>query len=221
MKIVAVVTADSRGAGEISALSLVHGETLLTHAVRGLTDSGYVDLVVVLTPAWRVVVSGEAPLFHRKRPLPGPPVQVLPAESIHQALEPLRRTEADIFLVHDASRAFTPPRLVRSVTDAVRGGARVAVPVLPMADTVKLVDETGVILGTQDRELLRTAQTPLGFTAEALFTALASGEPDLLAATGEPVHTVEGHPNAMRIVTAFDLTLAEAVLAADRHEETL
>jgi 2-C-methyl-D-erythritol 4-phosphate cytidylyltransferase len=221
VKIVAVVTADSRGAGEVSALSLVHGETLLTHAVRGLADSGYVDLVVVLTPAWRVVVSREALLFQGQRSLPAPPSKVVPAESIHQTLEVLRQTEADVFLVHDASRAFTPPRVVRSVVDAVRGGARVVVPVLPMSDTVKLVDETGVILGTQDRELLRTAQTPLGFTSDAFFTALAAGETDLLAAAGEPVHTVEGHPNAMRIATAFDLTLAEAVLAADRHEETL
>lgn len=216
MKIVAVVTADSRGAGEISALSLVQGETLLTHAVRGLADSGYVDLVVVVTPAWRVVVSEEA-----LRVFPVPFVKVVPAQSVHQALDALHTADADIFLIHDASRAFTPPRVVRSVVDAIRGGARVAVPVLPMADTVKLVDAAGVILGTQDRELLRTAQTPLGFTAEALFSTLASAEPDLLAAAGDPVHTVEGHPNAMRIATPFDLTLAEAVLAADRHEESL
>jgi 2-C-methyl-D-erythritol 4-phosphate cytidylyltransferase len=216
VRIVAVVTADSGGAGEISALSLVHGETLLKHAVRGLADSGYVDLVVVATPAWRVVVSEEALCA-----FPVSFVKVVPAESVHQTLDALQTAEADIFLIHDASRAFTPPQVVRSVVDAVRGGARVAVPVLPMADTVKLVDAAGVILGTQDRELLRTAQAPLGFTAEALFSTLAAAEPDLLAAAGDPVHTVEGHPNAMRITTPFDLTLAEAVLAADRHEESL
>jgi 2-C-methyl-D-erythritol 4-phosphate cytidylyltransferase len=114
---------------------------------------------------------------------------------------------------------------VRAVVDAVRAGARAVVPVLPMADTVKLVDADGVIVGTQDRELLRTAQTPLGFTADALLSAVASGEldllADLLAASGEQIHTVEGHPNAMRIATPFELTLAEAALTADRHEETL
>jgi 2-C-methyl-D-erythritol 4-phosphate cytidylyltransferase len=50
---------------------------------------------------------------------------------------------------------------------------------------------------------------------------VASGEQDLLASADVPVHTVEGHPNAMRLATPFDLTLAEAVLAADRHEESL
>jgi 2-C-methyl-D-erythritol 4-phosphate cytidylyltransferase len=216
LRIVALVTAESRGAGEISALSPVHGEPLLMHAVRGLLDSGYVDLVVVATPAWRVVMSAEA-----LRPLAEPRVRIVADESVPQTLSALAPSASDIFLVHDASRALTPPEVVRAVVDAVRTGAKAVIPVLPMADTVKLVDADGVILGTQDRELLRTAQTPLGFTAEALLTAVATGDPDLLAASGEQIHTVEGHPNAMRIATPFELTLAEAALTADRHEETL
>ena len=216
MKIVALVTADSHGAGETNALSLVRGEPLLTHAVRGLLDSGYVDLVVVATPAGRVGMSKEA-----LRTLLESRLRVVAAESVKQALEAIQPSRAGIFLVHDASRAFTPPRVVRSVVDAVRTGAQVAVPVLPMADTVKLVDTASVIIRTQNRELLRTAQTPLGFTSDALRSAVASGEQDLLASADVPVHTVEGHPNAMRLATPFDLTLAEAVLAADRHEESL
>jgi 2-C-methyl-D-erythritol 4-phosphate cytidylyltransferase len=87
-----------------------------------------------------------------------------------------------------------------------------------MSDTVKLVAPDGVIIGTQDREPLRTAQSPLGFTEDALRSALASGERDLLTGC---LHTVPGHPHAMRVVTPFDVTLAEAVLSADRHEESL
>jgi 2-C-methyl-D-erythritol 4-phosphate cytidylyltransferase len=216
LKVVALVTADSHGVGETNALSLVRGEPLLMHAVRGLLDSGYVDLVVVATPAGRVGMSKEA-----LRTLLESRLRVVTAESVKQALEAIQPSRAGIFLVHDASRAFTPPRVVRSVVDAVRTGAQVAVPVLPMADTVKLVDTACVIIRTQNRELLRTAQTPLGFTSDALCSAVASGEQDLLASADVPVHTVEGHPNAMRLATPFDLTLAEAVLAADRHEESL
>jgi 2-C-methyl-D-erythritol 4-phosphate cytidylyltransferase len=215
LKIVALVTADSHGAGETNALSQVRGEPLLTHAVRGLLDSGYVDLVVVATPAGRVGMSEEALAMLESR------LRVVAGESVKQALEAIQPSRAGIFLVHDASRAFTPPRVVRSVVDAVRAGAQVVVPVLPMADTVKLVDTASVIIRTQNRELLRTAQTPLGFTSDALRSAVASGEQDLLASADVPVHTVEGHPNAMRLATPFDLTLAEAVLAADRHEESL
>jgi 2-C-methyl-D-erythritol 4-phosphate cytidylyltransferase len=216
LKIVALVTADSHGAGETNALSQVRGEPLLTHAVRGLLDSGYVDLVVVATPAGRVGMSEEALATLLESRL-----RVVAGESVKQALEAIQPSRAGIFLVHDASRAFTPPRVVRSVVDAVRAGAQVVVPVLPMADTVKLVDTASVIIRTQNRELLRTAQTPLGFTSDALRSAVASGEQDLLASTDVPVHTVKGHPNAMRLATPFDLTLAEAVLAADRHEESL
>lgn len=216
MKIVALVTADSHGAGETNALSLVRGEPLLKHAVRGLLDSGCVDLVVVATPAGRVFVSEEALRTQLESP-----VRVVAAESVKQALAASQPFDAGIFLVHDAARAFTPPRVVRSVVDAIRAGAQVAVPVLPMADTVKVVDSASVIIGTRNRELLRTAQTPVGFTSAALRSAVASGTPDLLVPTNVSVHTVEGHPNARRLATPFDLTLAEAVLAADSHEEGL
>jgi 2-C-methyl-D-erythritol 4-phosphate cytidylyltransferase len=213
LKTVALVTAESHGAGETTELSLVRGEAMLTHAVRGLLDSGYVDLVVVATRAGRVVMSEQV-----LRPLGIEQCRVVAADSTKQAFEILDPAPFDVFLIHDASRAFTPPSVVRAVVDAVRAGAPAVVPVLPMSDTVKLVAPDGVIIGTQDREPLRTAQSPLGFTEDALRSALASGERDLLTGC---LHTVPGHPHAMRVVTPFDVTLAEAVLSADRHEESL
>jgi 2-C-methyl-D-erythritol 4-phosphate cytidylyltransferase len=213
LKAVALVTAESYRVGETNELSPVRGEAILTHAVRGLLDSGYVDLVVVAARAGRVVMSEEV-----LRPLGTERCRVIAAESTRQAFEMIDRTAFDVFLVHDVSRAFTPPSLIRMVVEAVRAGMPVVVPVLPMSDTVKLVGPGDVIIGTRDRELLRTAQTPLGFTEDALRTALESGELDLLA--GE-AHTVPGHPHALRVITPFDLTLAEAVLTVDRQEESL
>jgi 2-C-methyl-D-erythritol 4-phosphate cytidylyltransferase len=211
MNVVAFVTAADRAPGELDVLSPVHGQPLLTHAVRGLLDSGYVDLVVVVAPARRVVMFGEALREF------GAACRVVQASSLRHAVESFE-TAFDVALVHDGDRAFMPPSVVRTVVDAVRAGAFAVVPVLPMADTVKLVDNTGVIIGTQDRELLRTAQTPLGFTPDALRAAVASGEPDL---TSLEVQVVDGHPNAMRVTTPFGLALAEAVLAAKEDEESL
>lgn len=211
MNVVAFVTAADRAPGELDVLSPVHGQPLLTHAVRGLLDSGYVDLVVVVAPARRVVMFGEALREF------GAACRVVQAASLRHAVESFEAA-FDVALVHDGDRAFMPPSVVRTVVDAVRAGAAAVVPVLPMTDTVKLVDNAGVIIGTQDRELLRTAQTPLGFTPDALRAAVATGEPDL---SPLEVQVVEGHPNAMRVTTPFGLALAEAVLAAKEDEESL
>lgn len=100
---------------------------------------------------------------------------------------------------------------MREVINAV-GDASVVVPVLPMADTVKVTDAS-LIVGTEDRSRLRTAQTPIGYTLEAF----RSAEP--WDVTGAAI--VAGHPDAMRVTTDFELSLAEAIAAAPKNEETL
>ena len=66
-----------------------------------------------------------------------------------------------------------------------------------------------------DQRGLRTAQTPIGFTLAA-FRAADLSTPVLASAA-----TVPGHPDAMRVTTDFELSLAEAIAAAPSTEETL
>jgi 2-C-methyl-D-erythritol 4-phosphate cytidylyltransferase len=122
-------------------------------------------------------------------------------------------------LVHDAARPLTPPAVVRRVVDAVAAGHGAVVPVIPMADTVKRVDDDGAVLSTVDRSALRSVQTPQGFRAEVLARAHGSAsdpltdDAGLVEAIGDPVHTVEGDPLAFKITTAWDLRIAELLLA--------
>lgn len=139
-------------------------------------------------------------------------------ESVRLALDAaLGESDFSIVLVHDAARAFTPPELIRSVTDAVAAGAPAVVPVLPVADTVKRVDAAGTVKETVDRTDLRAVQTPQGFALDVLrraYDAATDGHTDdagLVERIGVPVSTVPGHPAAMKITTAFDLATAEAV----------
>ena len=79
-----------------------------------------------------------------------------------------------IVLVHDAARALTPPELVEAVADAVRGGHGAVIPVLAVVDTIKQVDDFGVVVGTVDRSVLRAVQTPQGFRRDVLTSAHAA-----------------------------------------------
>jgi len=207
MNVVAIVTVAHHGTDAEFALTSVHGEALLTHTVRGLLDTPEIDLVVVAAPQRCANAFSEA--------LEGLASVVVPGtlRQAFAAVEP-RLSPESIVLVHDALRSFVSADTVRDVLAAIRAGAPVVVPVLPMADTVKAT-EGPLITGTEDRTRLRTAQTPIGYTLEAF---RAADEPELPPSGAT---TVPGHPDAMRVTSAFELTLAEAIAAANGAEETL
>jgi 2-C-methyl-D-erythritol 4-phosphate cytidylyltransferase len=204
MNVVAIVTVAHHASDGESALTPVHGDALLTHTVRGLLDVPEIDLVLVAAPQRCASSFSEAVRGLACRVVPGS------LREAFAAVEP-ELTLGSVVLLHDALRAFTPAQTVRDVISAVRGGAPVVVPVLPMADTVKVTDTASLIVGTQDRTRLRTVQTPVGYA----FTAF---RPDLVPAGAA---TVPGHPDAMRVTSEFELSLAEAIAAAPKNEETL
>lgn len=209
------------GAKRPKALVPVRGESLLLRAVRGLLESGSVQHVVIASP------EDELSAVHAEvASLPLVDVVVGGADRTDSVRRALAAAEglvpdADTVLVHDAARAFTPLPMIRDVVRAVREGACAAVPVLPVADTIKQVDVSGTVQATVDRAPLRAVQTPQGFSIDVLREAYAvakdasTDDAGLVEHIGRPVTTVEGHPHALKITTAFDLAVAESVLAAD------
>jgi 2-C-methyl-D-erythritol 4-phosphate cytidylyltransferase len=225
------------GPGGPKALRLLAGEPLLVHAVRRIAAAPSVRLIVVAAPAAEIdaVRALLAPIAE---------VTVVPggAERQHSVAAALAVVpeEVGIVLVHDAARALTPPELIESVAAAVRGGRPAAIPVLPVVDTIKEVgpadlrDPTGpaqlpelagragvaveVVLGTVDRSVLRTVQTPQGFRREVLAAAHAAGlgahtdDAGMVEKAGVPVTCVPGSELAMKITRPLDLVIAEALL---------
>jgi 2-C-methyl-D-erythritol 4-phosphate cytidylyltransferase/2-C-methyl-D-erythritol 2,4-cyclodiphosphate synthase len=211
------------GPGAPKALREIGGEPILLHAVRGLLESGRIDLVVVAAPP---SAEGVAEVH---RILAGlEPVTVVPGggtrqQSVALALAAVPEDEGyDVVLVHDAARALTPPETIASVVEAVRSGLPAVVPVLPVADTIKSVvprEDGGHSVGrTVDRSGLRAVQTPQGFRRELLARAHAAAGHDatddagLVESLGESVGMIPGHVEAFKVTTPFDLVLAESVL---------
>jgi len=126
--------------------------------------------------------------------------------------------DAAVVVVHDAARPLAGPDLFAAVVDAVRAGdVDGAVPVVPVADTLKRVRGTRVV-ATVDRDGLVAIQTPQAFAADALRAAHADGgdatdDAGLLEAAGMAVGTVPGDPRNLKLTRPEDLALAEALLA--------
>jgi 2-C-methyl-D-erythritol 4-phosphate cytidylyltransferase len=124
--------------------------------------------------------------------------------------------DADVVVVHDAARPLAPIKLFEAVVQAVRGGADGAIPVVPVTDTVKVVDGE-VVVETLDRSRLVAVQTPQAF-ATALLRRAHEGSPDatddaaLIEAMGGRVVVVPGDPVNAKITTEYDLLVARALL---------
>lgn len=90
--------------------------------------------------------------------------------SVRAGLEALVSQKPDIVLIHDAARAFVTHTVIsRAIDSALITGA--AIPVVPVTDTVKVVDETGAVQATPDRANLRIAQTPQAFHFQTILEA--------------------------------------------------
>ncbi|MFD9703391.1 2-C-methyl-D-erythritol 4-phosphate cytidylyltransferase [Lentzea sp. NPDC059081] len=230
MSVVALVPAAGRGErlgyGMPKALVPVNGVPLLTRAVRGLFESGHVDHVVIAAPPSDVdsvhtATASLAPAGGAVHVLSGGSERT---DSVRLALDHALRVVPDtaIVLVHDAARAFTPPEVIAAVVAAVRDGHDAVIPVLPVVDTIKQVNEVGVVVATPDRAGLRVVQTPQGFRAETLKAAYRAGiaatdDAGLVEKNGVEVHTVPGHAHAMKITTPFDLAVAAALFSGGQE----
>ena len=115
--------------------------------------------------------------------------------------------------VHDGVRPFVS----HAVIDACFAAAELfgaAVPVLPMIDSVREVDETQS--RPFDRERLRIVQTPQVFRADWLRHAYEqpyqpqfTDDASLVEAAGYPIHLVDGNRENIKITTPVDLRWAE------------
>lgn len=188
------------------ALVEVAGETLLSRAVRAF--AGLVDeTLVAVSPA----------MMAGLEPPPGARL-VLGADTRQGSVyNLLQATAAELVLVHDAARPFLGRRVVAEViTAAERHGA--ASVVTAVADTL-IEAETGRVV---DRDGLRAVQTPQGFRRELLLTAheralrsglAATDDAGLVRALGHPVALVAGSSWLLKVTSAADLELAEALAA--------
>jgi 2-C-methyl-D-erythritol 4-phosphate cytidylyltransferase len=224
VRVAAIVPAAGRGErlgpGAPKALRLLGGVPMLVHAVRALARARLVDVVVVAAPPGdEAEVRGVLDAYEVSTEVRVTTGGATRQESVRRALESLA-PDVDVVLVHDAARPLAPSQLVDDVVQAVAHGAEAVVPALPVADTVKRVED-GRVVETVSREGLYAVQTPQGFARELLTKAHEAAVIDGFAGTddaglveriGGAVTVVPGHPEAAKVTRPTDLALAEHVL---------
>ncbi len=207
------------------------GKPLLAHTLEALTSAWPFSAATVAIRAADGALYDEAlaRLSPAARAAIGPPAigGVTRQRSVLAGLEALAAAAPDIVLIHDAARPFPSRELVaRAVQAAAAHGA--AAPGTRSSDTVKQVDEEGMVLATPPRAALRAVQTPQAFRfpliLEAHRRAAAEGVADLTDDVavaewaGAPAFVFDGDAGNLKVTTIEDLRAAESRLMGGASE---
>lgn len=228
MKTVALIVAagqSTRCEGEVpKQFRMLCGRPLLSWTISRFESAASIDSVVVVVAEDYLMFAGESVVdpygFNKvlKVVSGGDSRQ----ESVLKGLQALPSTTQWV-AIHDGARPLVSPvDIDRVVSAAQQSGA--AMLAAPLSDTVKRVDD-GVIVATLDRHVLYGAQTPQVFHYDMILGAhvgarggTAATDDALLAESlGVPVHVIEPSGPNLKVTTAVDLLLAEAILRSEQH----
>ena len=129
-----------------------------------------------------------------------------------------------VVMIHDAVRPFVRHALLNACLEGVRRTGA-CIPAISATDTLKRVDDNGVILGTLDRRTIRLAQTPQTFSIDVIRRAhqlalqrgfIATDDASVAEFSGATVTVIAGDPDNIKITTPQDLFIAHAIIQRRR-----
>ena len=182
------------------------GQPVVRHSVAALIAAGCAPVVVCI-PEGAETLAAEA--------LDGLPVLLVTGgatrqRSVRAGLEALVATAPERVLIHDAARPILPRAVIDRLVAAL-AGARGAIPVLPVVDS--LCEAAGATMGAPaDRDALRRVQTPQAFRFSEILAAHRgwAGAPDagddaqVARAASLEVALVEGDEALHKLTFASD-----------------
>ncbi len=134
-------------------------------------------------------------------------------DSVYNALMNLECNDDDLILIHDAVRPFISQRKIIEIINHARK-ENCVIPGLPVAETIKRVDEKDFITETIDRKNLWSIQTPQVFRYDILKKAFekayrenftGTDEASIVENAGYKVKVIEGERGNVKITVRGDV----------------
>ena len=199
---------------------LLAGKPVIFHTLKVFEECDSIDEVILVLPAAEsagfLSLAGKYGVRKLARVVGGGATR---ADSVKRGLMAIRSATAEIVAVHDGVRPFVTAEEIDAVVAAAQTDGA-AILVAPVTDTIKQVSD-GRVVQTLDRGVLRRALTPQCFRYDVLRQAYQAAdvtdpsvtdESVLVEKLGIPVSIVEGSSRNIKITTAQDLAIAEAIL---------
>ncbi len=148
--------------------------------------------------------------------------------SVYNGLCAIEKTETDVVLIHDGVRPFVEVEKINSLIDFVeeKGSCILATKTV---NTLKLVDDNGIIKETVDRKYILNAQTPQGFNKNDLIkyyklavkeNAVFTDDSSVMEYFGQQVHTLEDSYNNIKITTQEDIAKCSEIIKNIKYKPT-
>ena len=207
------------GADRPKAFVRLGDRPLLAESLARLDASDWIDAIVVAAPpGWEepaILLAEELGCGKVSACVRGGATR---AESVRAGVGEVPDDAAAI-AVHDAARPLVSDDVLERALGALGEGWDGAIPGLPVADTVKRVEDEEVV-GTLDRSALRIVQTPQVFVADVLRRAVTAVDARsdwtdcsaAVEAAGGRVKVVRGDPRLIKVTEAADLERVSALL---------
>ncbi|MDE2802352.1 MAG: 2-C-methyl-D-erythritol 4-phosphate cytidylyltransferase [Chloroflexota bacterium] len=217
--VIVVAAGQSRRMEGIDKLfALLLGRPLLSHLLDGLCASPLVD-EIVLVLGQETMDAGKALAQKARR---GDDIRFCVGgerrqDSVRRGLDAL--SPCEWVAVHDGARPLAGQELLAKGLETARETGA-AVPVIPLSDTVKMVDSEGWVVETLARDRLWAVQTPQVFRRELLAEAhravsdTVTDDAAMVERLGHRVRVFPGTPANLKVTRREDLLLAEALLGA-------
>lgn len=208
----------------------IGGKPIVYHTIESFLQSKHIDEVVAVIVKEEEELFNEIvrPLFKDESKLKIAYGGAMRKDSVQNGIRELSKG-CDTVLIHDGVRPFFSDEDIKAVIDktADYDGAISGVPV---KDTIKRINDQGVIEETVDRKMLFAAATPQAFKKDKLISAYkayeksdAAGEATddayIMELTGARVVTVPCSYNNIKITTPEDIVFAESILKSKRENE--
>ncbi len=217
--VVAAGSGSRAGSGPAKQWRLLAGRPVLRWSIEALAAAGARSIVVAIGPGDENRAAEMLADIEAVRVVTGGAAR---ADSVRNGLEALAGDPPDQVLVHDAARPFLNRGHIDALLAALAGSDG-AVPILPVADTLKRGSaDTG--LSTVSRDGLYRVQTPQAFAYDRLVAAYAEWRGDepptddaaVVEAMGGKVVPVPGDPMLMKLTYPEDFAMADALAGQTR-----
>ena len=218
--VVVVAAGSSKRMGSDKIMANLGGMPVLARTLKAFEDSKLVDEIIVVTKTERIEEIADAckkyGISKTQKVVCGGASRMESALAGVSEVNP----KAKLIAIHDGARPLVSDLIIkRTVYSAWENLS--AVPVLKNTDTLKEIDENGIVIKPVDRETVVRVQTPQVFSADLIKGALTKAVTEKLPLTddcsdmammGVKTHTVTGDEDNIKLTTPRDFFIAEAIL---------
>ncbi len=217
--IIVAAGSSSRMKGQDKLLAPIGGIPVIARTLRAFENCPLISEITVVTRAEKKadisLIAEKYAISKLKQVVEGGSCR---EESVKNGVL-LYKGREDKVLIHDAARPFIPNKVIENVVSALRTQDSVTCATM-VKDTVKTVDENGVVISTLDRSRLVAVQTPQGVNV-AKFLQITESAEDLsnftddtaiMESAGITTKIVEGDYNNIKLTTPEDMIVAGALI---------